>query len=166
MLDNFTFTLYEIFGYLMPGSLALAGFAVIYWALFIPCVPLGVATFTPGVGTWVIVLAGCYILGHAAQAVGNKLLRFVEKKALEMKGAPLLRKSAFDSAAKILGMEVKDLEARWVYRVLDEYAVQSGQPGDRDMFIYREGFYRGTCISLFFFSAALFARSDTFGGHN
>jgi uncharacterized membrane protein YjjP (DUF1212 family) len=41
---------------------------------------------------------------------------------------------------------------------LDEYSVQTGKPGDRDTFIYREGFYRGTSIALFVLSAAVLVR--------
>lgn len=163
MLDNFTFTLYEIFGYLIPGSVALAGFGLIYWALFMPTMPMDIATFQPGLGTWVVMLGGSYILGHAAQGVGNKLLRGVETAALEMKSSPLIRDTAFRCAAKILATDAKDLEARWVYRVLDEYSVQAGQPGDRDMFIYREGFYRGLCIALSFLAITLIVRA-TFPG--
>jgi len=163
MVSNFAFTLYEIFGYLMPGSLAFAGFAVIYWALFVPDIPLGVAAFAPGIGTWVLVIAGGYILGHAVQAVGNMILRQVEKNAIEMGNAPLLRKSALESASKLFGVDAKDMEPRWAYRILDEYAVQKGQSGDRDMFIYREGFYRGTCIALFFLALSLILRSAISG---
>jgi len=163
MLSNFAFTLYEIFGYLMPGSLAFAGFAVIYWALFVPDIPLGVADFAPGIGTWVVVVVGGYILGHAVQAVGNIALRRVEKKVIEMGDAPLLRKSAVDSASRIFGADAKDIEPRWAYRILDEYAVQKGQPGDRDMFIYREGFYRGTCVALLFLAASLILRAAISG---
>jgi len=158
MLNNFTFTLYEIFGYLVPGSVTLTGFAIIYWAAFNPTAQLW-AGFDPGVGVWALLLSGCYILGHAAQAVGNKLFRQVEKKALEMKSNPLLRESAFQHAARIFDVDIKSLDARWVYRVLDELAVQNGQPGDRDMFIYREGFYRGTCVGLFFLALSLIVRA-------
>jgi hypothetical protein len=42
-----------------------------------------------------------------------------------------------------------DLTLRWAVRVLDEYSVQNGKPGDRDVFVYREGFYRGCAIALF-----------------
>jgi hypothetical protein len=163
MVSNFAFTLYEIFGYLMPGSLALAGFAVVYWALFVPDIPLGVSAFAPDIATWALVIAGGYVLGHAVQAIGNLILRQVERKAIEMANAPLLRKSALDSASKIFGVEPKDIEPRWAFRILDEYTVQKGQSGDRDMFLYREGFYRGTCIALFFLAASLILRSAISG---
>ena len=156
MLGNFAFTLYEVFGYLLPGGVALLGFMLLYWAAFVPTLPLRIAAFQPGLGTWATIAVASYVLGHAAQAMGNKLLRNVEKDALAMGG--WLRERALQAAAQLLDVPASQLESRWVYRVLDEYAVQTGQAGDRDMFIYREGFYRATCIALFFLSIALLVR--------
>ena len=36
--------------------------------------------------------------------------------------------------------------------------VQTGKEGDREIFVYREGFYRGTALSLLLLSAALLVR--------
>jgi hypothetical protein len=147
MLENFAFTLYEIFGYLFSGAMGLLGLMLLYWALFVPKVPLGIATFQPGFGTWTVIVVVSYVLGHASQAAGNIFLRSIERQ----------------SAAELTGVPADHLQPHWIYRILDEYAVQNGKPGDRDMFIYREGFYRGTCISLFFLAATLLVRG-TFPG--
>ena len=160
-MDNFSFTLYEVFGYVFPGGIALLAFVVLYWAFFVPGVPLGIATFQPGLVTWVSVIAASYVLGHAAQAVGNIFFRGPEKSALasETGGAPQwMRESAQRVAGEILKVSSVHLEPRWIFRALDEYALQIGKDGDRDMFVYREGFYRGTTLSLFFLSAALLVR--------
>lgn len=158
MLSNFAFTLYEIFGYFIPGGIAFSALATLYWALFNGPGPLRVASFNPQVGTWALLLGACYILGHAAQALGNLVLRNVEERAMEMESSPTVRQSARKAAASILGQGETELKSRWVYRALDEYAVQNGNAGDRDMFIYREGFYRGTCVALFFLAACLAVR--------
>jgi hypothetical protein len=84
MFENFTFTLYEIFGYLLPGGVTLVALILLYWALFVPTVPLGIASFQPGLGTWTIILLVSYVLGHGVQAVGNKLLRGIETSALAL----------------------------------------------------------------------------------
>jgi hypothetical protein len=159
VLNNFTFTLYEIFGYLMPGSITFAGMVTLYWALFNSHGPLRPESFNPQVGIWALLLGTCYILGHAAQALGNRLFRKTEERALEMKSSTDIRHSARKAAASILGENEAGLKAKWVYRALDEYAVQNGIAGDRDMFVYREGFYRGTCIALFFAAASLVIRA-------
>src|SRR6266568_2878749 len=137
MLDKLTFTLYEIFGYLLPGSVAFVGFGLLYWGLFAPTVPLGVADFQPGLVTWSAIIIASYLLGHAAQAVGNRLLGGIEESALAMNEVPWMRERADNSAAELLSVPADKIGARWVYRVLDEYAVQTGQAGDRDMFVYR-----------------------------
>lgn len=159
MLNNFVFTLYEIFGYLIPGSVAFSGFATLYWALFNRQGPLRPESFNPQLGTWIILLGTCYVLGHAVQALGNKLLRKTEESALEMESSPEVRIPARKAAASILKQDEEGLKAKWVYRVLDEYAVQNGIAGDRDMFIYREGFYRGTCVALFLATISLVIRA-------
>jgi hypothetical protein len=159
MFENFAFTLYEIFGYLLPGSVTLLGCMLLYWALFVPSVPLGIATFQPGLGTWTLLVVVSYVLGHAVQALGNKVLRGIEASALAMPSATWMSERAKETAAQLAGIPARQIDSKWVYRVLDEYSVQAGKPGDRDMFIYREGFYRGTCIALFLLSVALLVRS-------
>lgn len=157
-MGSFAFTLYEVFGYLIPGGVALLGFALLYWSLFASRVPLAIATLQPGVGSSTVIVVLAYVIGHAVQAVGNKIFRHVEATALTMPGAANIRDRARETAGELIGIVPEQLEPRWVYRILDEYAIQKGQPGDRDMFIYREGFYRGTSTALFFLSATLLVR--------
>jgi hypothetical protein len=155
---NFAFTLYEVFGYVLPGGVALLGFVILGWALFVPKVPLGVADFQPGLVTWTAIVVSSYLLGHAFQALGNLLLGRIEKSAVRMTGARWLHDCARRTAAELLQVSVEDVEPRWMYRVLDEYALQEGNPGDRDIFVYREGFYRGAAIALFFLALTLLIR--------
>ena len=160
-MGNFTFTLYEVFGYVFPGGIAFLAFIILYWAFVVPCVPLGIATFQPGLVTWVSVVAASYVLGHASQAVGNMIFHGAENSALasETGTAPSwMRQRAQEEAGEILKVNSSELDPRWVFRTLDEYALQTGKDGDRDMFVYREGFYRGTAVSLFFLSATLLVR--------
>ena len=134
---------------------------LLYWAFFVPCIPLGIATFEPGLVTWASVLVASYALGHAAQGVANKIFPKAEKSALDSASGKLpswLRKRAQQTAAEILKVNPGEIEPGWVFRTLDEYALQTGKDGDRDIFVYREGFYRGTALSLFFLSAALLVR--------
>ena len=161
MLNNFAFTLYEIFGYLLPGSIALLGFLVLDWSIFVPAVPLGVSTFQAGLITWTAVVVASYLLGHAAQAIGNVFLRGAEDAALGTKhgSAPLwMRERATQAASEILKADPAQLTSVWIFRTLEEYATQVGKEGDRDIFIYREGFYRGTAVSLIFLAVTLAVR--------
>jgi hypothetical protein len=41
---------------LLPGGVTLLGLILLYWTLFVPTVPLGVAKFEPGLAMWPIIL--------------------------------------------------------------------------------------------------------------
>src|SRR5690349_19063426 len=64
-------TLYELFGYLLPGAVLTAGLAVLFWALFFPqdAVEFDIKT----VEVWATFLVMAYLVGHAGQSVGNWL---------------------------------------------------------------------------------------------
>ena len=137
MLDNFAFTLYEIFGYLFPGGLALLGISLLFWAVFVPRLPLGIATFQPGLVTWTAVVFTAYLLGHAVQAIGNLLLKGAEDDALGVNGTlpEEIRKRAAELSAKLLTVNAEKLNPIWIFKTLDEESVQSGKAGDRDIFV-------------------------------
>jgi hypothetical protein len=161
MLDNFVFTLYEIFGYLFPGGLALLGISLLFWAVFVPRLPLGIATCQPGLVTWTAVVFISYLLGHAVQAIGNLILKGAEHDALGVNGTlpEEIRQRAAELSAKLLTVNGEKLNPVWIFRTLDEQSIQTGKAGDRDIFVYREGFYRGGAIALFFLTVALLVRS-------
>ncbi len=145
----------------MPGAITLHGILVLYWAFFVPRVPLGFATYQPGLVTWAALVVASYLLGHAVQGVANVVLKGVEDAALSSSGtAPQwMRERAAQLAGKLLAVGLVEIKPGWVVRTLDEYSVQAGELGDRDIFVYREGFYRGTSIALFFLSVALLVRA-------
>jgi hypothetical protein len=61
-------------------------------------------------------------------------------------------------AAALSGVPERAIDAEWLYRICDEAVVQCGNLGDREIFVYREGFYRGLTIALAAFAAALAVR--------
>src|SRR5207253_10494786 len=86
MFSNFAFTLYEVFGYLLPGMVVGLAFVVLFWVAFASTVPLGLATYHPSLAMWTALASGCYLLGHAVQAVGNIFLKGAEEVALIVDG--------------------------------------------------------------------------------
>jgi hypothetical protein len=44
MLKDIQVTLYDIFGYLLPGFIFLAGIAMLFWAIFMPSAPIQLST--------------------------------------------------------------------------------------------------------------------------
>ena len=184
MLGNFAFTLYELFGYFVPGCVALLGLVITYWSLFVPYVPLNFATYSPGSVTWIAGAFFAYLLGHALQGLTNPFWKQIEYDVLFPNGntTAWLGTRAVELASKISAtsdeftpiderwriekqIKVADAKkinasrARWVFRVLDEYNLQFGKPGDRDVFVYREGFYRATSIGLFLLDLSLLVRT-------
>ena len=157
MLDNFRFTLYELFGYLLPGSVALAALFIVYWACF---APEAVIWFTPfDLVRWVASVIVCYVFGHAVQALGNSLPE-INLDTPNERLPQWLREQARRAATDLLNADSHPrLDGRVVVQILDEYALQNGKEGDREVFVYREGFYRGTSISLAMLSAALLLRA-------
>lgn len=162
VLGNVAFTLYEIVGYFVPGGIAFVACLIFYWTIFAPKTPLGIAAFRPAALPALAIALGCYVLGHAVQAIGNKWFRSVEKAILDSEkgSAPAwLRECARQIAIRVVGAGPNQhFEPSWLFRVLDEYGLQYCKSGDRDVFVYREGFYRGVSISLFFLSAAVLIR--------
>jgi len=161
MLSNFVFTLYELLGYLLPGAVALVGFSVVEWALFFPAVPLRIGADQANMVTGTCVVLGSYILGHAVQAIGNLFWSGAEAAVLDVKkgnAPPWMKENAQRAALDLLNTDSHQLEPRWIFRALDEYMCRTGETGDRDMFVYREGFYRGTAIALLLISVALAVR--------
>jgi hypothetical protein len=186
MLGNFAFTLYELFGYLVPGCVALIGIVITYWSLFVPKVPLNFTTYRPGSVTWIAVAFFAYLLGHALQGLTNPLWKQIEYEALFPTGKSdaWLGRRAVELAAKIAAASADEFapideqqridkrlavdeakkingnRARWTFRVLDGYNLQFAKPGDREIFVYREGFYRATSVSLFILVLALLLRAS------
>lgn len=160
-MGNIAFTLYEVVGYVLPGSVTFLGFVIFYWTVFVPRLPLGIASFQAGPVTWVTVVLASYLLGHAAQAIANTCFSGIESSVLATSNGTApewMRERARQAASEILKVDLTLLEPESIFATLDEYTAQNGEVGDRDLFVYREGFYRGTALALFFLSATLLAR--------
>jgi hypothetical protein len=69
-------TLYDVFGYLLPGAVLVAALATVAWAVYFPHEPLSFSL--PGAEAWVVLLAIAYIAGHMAQGLSNQLLKLLE----------------------------------------------------------------------------------------
>jgi hypothetical protein len=54
-------------------------------------------------------------------------------------------------------VDAATMRGGWLFRVCDEAVVRSGKLGDRDLFVYREGFYRGTSMGMLWLSIGILA---------
>lgn len=102
MLEKLSFTLYEIFGYLVPGTLVLLGLMILYWALFVPGMPLSVGSFDPNLVLWLAMGTTSYLLGHAVQAASNRFLRRIDSAANGMSDMPWMNERANSLLPRLL----------------------------------------------------------------
>jgi len=164
MLRDIKVTLYDIFGYLLPGAVFLAAIAVLFWVIYIPQTPLVFVQLT--IETWVLILLLAYFSGHIVQALGNLLIEpFFSTKSLAFSKSradslpDALVQSAKSKASAMLGVDLKDISPEWLYRICDETVVQCGAIGDREVYQYREGFYRGLTVSFLMLFLSLVVRT-------
>ena len=163
MLKDIQVTLYDIFGYLLPGFIFLTGIAILFWAIFIPSTPIQLLTISGDI--WIVILLSTYIIGHMVQAIANlltKQLQSAENTVLSKGQADSFPDTVIDSATSkvnlILGVKMKDMKPGFLYQVCDEAVAQFGVTSDRDIYIYREGFYRGLTVSFMTLFLGLTAR--------
>lgn len=149
MLKDIQITLYDIFGYLLPGSVVVLALVVGLWAVFWPHSLLPVPLSLPALVVTALLFAA-YLAGHLAQAMGNIVERRSEASKRFDEQIPLsdeLQKILRASAAKHLGVP-SDLSAKELYLLCDQALVHNGSMGEREIFVYREGFYRGNSVAL------------------
>ena len=157
------FTLYEVFGYLLPGSVTLVALFLIFWAIYMPrrVIQIGLINVQAFAAGALI----AYLLGHLSQAIGNiapgSFCHF-EKEALREDGpdsaANQFVKEAKIGVAKLCNVDKKTISADWLYRVLDETVVQFGVGSEREIYQYREGFYRGCTVAFAVLAGGLLVR--------
>jgi hypothetical protein len=163
MIKVWDLTIYELLGYFVPGVLTFSGlflFATLEQPTWLA------RSYWPSLGWWVALpLVASYVLGHVVQASANAVFgRFeFEAHAIDdvLKEIPA---SGFEAVARRLSMpdpaaDDPRLKAspRHFLTVCTEILEQEGKPASRDVFLYREGFYRGTCIALLVLAAGLTA---------
>jgi hypothetical protein len=170
MLRNIEVTLYDIFGYLLPGSVAL-GALYLCWITFHPHSVLWRPHRTD---TWLLLGFIAYYLGHIVQSVGNFFEHCVvgpREVILGQAGQhsrgeffvgthwePIdsnLRAETVKKIRELVCLKIADdAKGQWVYESCAELIAQRGRGDDREMYEYREGFYRGSAIALILLAIA------------
>lgn len=158
-MKSFQFTLYEIFGYCIPGIAAFVGLYLVFWRVFLAPHQdwRGLST-----GGWWALLVIAYILGHFVQSLANT--KFDESKRKEkvrlFAGFSVAVRSqmkhvAGAAAGKDSGT---DLDAETVFEVAKSRLLQHGKAETREIYIYREGFYRGMALALLVLAVGFLVR--------
>ncbi len=72
---------------------------------------------------------------------------------------PLLT-ALISKLSTITGIPAADLSQSTLYQLSDEVLVQYGKTDNREVYVYREGFYRGTFVSSFLVAISLLLRAS------
>lgn len=162
MISDLRASLYDFFGYLLPGMIATAGIGVLLTSAtdLNAAIPIGLLRDgLIGIGF----LVTSYCVGHLIHAIGNVLppIRYTPEEELLGKNGSLsleLRNALDDALRRRLRLDPEKLEPGEKYAVADEARALVPREGDRDMYIYREGFYRGMTIASAIIALALLWR--------
>jgi len=153
-------TLYDIFGYFLPGVILVFALSILFWTLFWPASPYVIYTEF-SIPVLVIVAFIAYVAGHLAQACGNFLEKLPEAKKTIEDELPLskeLNARFREALVERFGNSAKHLSARETYQLCDQTLIHHGSLAEREIFSYREGFYRGICVSFMVLGIALIVR--------
>jgi hypothetical protein len=160
-MEKLSFTLYEFFGYFLPGNIGVAALAILFWALFLPMVPIPIQKFELNT-LWYFGLAVIsYYVGHVLQGISRSLFKNPDESVLAQQTSilPLVKRAQEQLASRLGLAQTETPGAAMTVRLCDEVAIQHGQLGDRDVFVYREGFYRGSVASFILLDLALIVRT-------
>lgn len=144
-ISNINVTLYDIFGYLMPGLVALGSLALFAWSLFIPTHPLHEPALSGE--EWFAMFVLAYFLGHLVQALGDLAFSWVRDENFALTaGRRALGPKRMAELEKLTKMTGEQRNSLFTY--CDTYLAQQGKTADREIYQYREGFYRGLTIAV------------------
>ncbi len=161
-MKDIKLTLYDIFGYLVPGGVFLLGLLLVYWSAFLADTTLSFPSLSNS--RWLAAAVAAYLLGHMAQAIANLMPRVFPEGILlahtrgEDKGFRELLAAAKRKLAKKLEEQPSRLSDSAVIAISTRAAkVCTGSAVD-EIYEHREGFYRGLAVA-----SSLVAVSLAFG---
>jgi hypothetical protein len=150
-------TVYDVFGFLLPGSVVAAAAVIGFWAVLWPVGTLFIPLKLPALAVSYLLLIS-YLCGHLAQAMSNIVERWSKastKFETKIPLSPVLEKILRQYTAKNFGAAAGELHAKELYLLCDQALIHNHSLGERDVFIYREGFYRGNSVALAFLAMSL-----------
>lgn len=132
-----------------------------FWSLLWSSSPLVLPLRLPNLAVVALIFVS-YLAGHLAQALSNVVEKWSRAvKALDEK-IPVsadLQHRVQEIIHKRFGVEPSKVSGNELFLLCDQALVHTGSVGERDIFIYREGFYRGNCLALALLSIAFLTRT-------
>jgi len=146
-MQSLRITLYEIFGYVVPGVLTLiAAFSAI-WGEYFPNNTLHIIAPHYNVVVLGTLLLFAYLGGHLIQAVGNIIFTRAEARPEIVADCKHLSNSALQALQSTYESCPTSANFKDVVSLSNAVLSQFGNGGECELYIYREGFYRGAAIS-------------------
>ena len=146
-------TIYDIVGYFIPGVFGSFG---IYLLACPWVVTLEQNWKQMTLVKWLLASLCAYVLGHCMQGVAN----WIEAR----RGWPRKKANRKSTTADVLGacsqqyaavtawvchtLGVVDVAPGVLYEIMDAHVIQKGKTETRDVYVYREGFYRGLYVAF------------------
>jgi hypothetical protein len=155
-------TLYEIFGYLVPGFVFAGSISMGYWTVFEKNDLVISKIEAP---FWFLIVMISYLAGHVTQSIANIILGQRSTARLCFRNGKKGIGDHLIEASKDLTMEIikPGVSGRpdhtTILEVCDAMIEHRGSPQTREVYLYREGFYRGMWVALAFLSLVLLWRS-------
>ncbi len=151
-----SFTLYDLFAYLLTGVPALAALLILGWSTLAPESALHIRT--PSGYLITVAIAIAYVVGHVLQAVANLTLDRWARPTLP--GTISVKVQARVRQEFGLGQEeLKPGELQMYVRDLVFRGFQYKPPALRDIFEYRVGYYRGMTLGASILAVSLILRT-------
>lgn len=169
MFGDVRFPLYELFGHLIPGTIALLSLIILHSAIFDPDSTLVWPTLSFQV--WIAVLLVALIMGNLVNGLGHwlrdALVRWrVSATILELSVAPTLPSATVELAririSKLMGLEGYDLNKElgdWLLlRSCETVLDLNGKSEEFEVFRYRLAFYGGLVVAFCLLCVSLAVR--------
>lgn len=165
MMSGLQLTLYEILGYIFPGIFGLISIAILYWTVFWSNKVINI-NLNLTIGQIVVLLISVYVTGHIIQAISNSINKYF-KKPEEFILSISEKNSLSEEILKRLFLLINEnflvdankISKTDIYFLCDSALLQNETIGQREIFEYREGFYRGMSITCFILSIVIVIRS-------
>lgn len=160
MFKQIQLTLYDIFGYLLPGSVILSALIVSYWSIFWPTYQLHIPT-SLSLSEVIVLVFGSYLAGHLGQGLANLFENKLKARQMLELAIPLsdgLSDAVRSAAVFRFGESARSSSVRELFHLCDQALLHARSSGEREIFTYREGFYRGNSVALALLAISLILR--------
>ena len=145
-------TLYDIFGFFLPGTVFYAALAIFYWSVSMPVNPQSLSLMK---FDWVVFLISSYLLGHFSHGLASQIAEKTILLNTPLFGVrwpfdiqPELIDAVKLKLENLFGIPRLTITNQTLYFFCDETVCQRGVSQEREIYQYRDGFYRAMAVSL------------------